>query len=293
MAGHAIVPLDQRMTASFGLVLAASAHAVGWPVARGGSQSIADAMLRYLAQLGVPVLTGRPVRSPDDLPPARVTLWDISAAQFLDIFGPRLRGRYRRQLVSFRRGEGVFKLDYALSAPVPWKGEVCGLAGTVHLGGTLEEIVAAEQEVAQGKLPANPFVLAVQSSRFDHTRVPDGKETLWAYCHVPNGSTADMTYAVEAQIERFAPGFRDVVLARSTMGPAEIEAHNPSMAGGDIAAGSNAGLQILFRPGLRLNPYSTPLDGVYLCSASTPPGSGVHGMCGELAARAVLRRELA
>jgi phytoene dehydrogenase-like protein len=292
LSGHAILPLEKWLTASFGLVLSASAHAVGWPFARGGSQAIADAMLSYLRTLGGELVTSRPVRSFADLPRSRVVLFDVTPVQLLMICGDRLHGRYRRQLMGFRYGNGVFKLDYALSGPVPWTAEACRRAGTVHVGGALDEIVAAEDAVAHGRVPERPYVLAAQQSLFDETRAPAGQQTFWAYCHVPNGYDGDMTAAVEAQLERFAPGFRGIVLARSTMSAAGIGAHNESMPGGDIAGGSNGGLQLFFRPAARLNPYATPVRGVYLCSSSTPPGSGVHGMGGHLAALSALKREL-
>lgn len=292
LAGHAILPLDKWMTASFGLVLAMTAHAAGWPFAKGGSQAIPDAMAAYLRSLGGEIRTGTPVRTLRDLPRCRAVFFDVAPRKLVDICGPRLHGRYRRQLLGYRPGEAVFKVDYALSGPVPWSAPACHDAGTVHLGGTLEEIVAAEHEVANDRIPDRPLVLVAQQSQFDPTRAPAGQHTFWAYCHVPYGSTVDMTERIERQVERFAPGFRDVIMARSAMFPSDIGAHNENMEGGDIAGGSNGGLQLFFRPGFRLRPYSTPLKGVYICSASTPPGGGVHGMCGYHAARAALRREL-
>jgi phytoene dehydrogenase-like protein len=292
LAGHAILPLDGWLTASFGFVLAASAHAVGWPFARGGSQSIARALQSYLESLGGEVHASRPVRSLADLPPARITLFDVTPAQLLQICGSQLQGRYRRQLMGYRYGNAVFKVDYALSEPVPWSAAACRRAGTVHLGGTLDELVAAEHAVARGRVPEQPYVLAAQQSLCDPSRAPAGKHTFWAYCHVPRGCDADMTAAMERQVERFAPGFRDVVLARATMSPSQIEHHNESMPGGDIAGGSNGGLRLFFRPAFRLQPYATPIEGIYLCSSATPPGSGVHGMGGQLAALAALRREV-
>lgn len=290
LAGHAMLRLDKWLTASFGMVLAASAHAVGWPFAKGGSQSIVDALSAYLVSLGGEVRVSSPVRSMADIPPARVTLFDVGPRQLLDICGDKLSGRYRRQLMGYRRGEGVFKVDFALSGPVPWFAEACQQAGTVHVGGTLAEMLEAEHAVATGKIPERPYVLAAQQSRWDRTRAPAGKETFWAYCHVPYGSTEDMTDRIEERIEEFAPGFRDLIIGRRSMSPADFGDHNENMRGGDISGGSNGGLQLFFRPGLRLRPYHTPAKGIFLCSASTPPGGGVHGMAGYWAAKAALKQ---
>lgn len=288
LAAHSTLPLDRLLTSSFGLVLAASAHAVGWPVARGGSGCITDALVSYLRSLGGEVVTSHPVRSLDDLPPARATLLDVTPGQLLSIAGDRLSGRYRKSLLGYRYGSGVFKLDYALSGPVPWKSPELARAGTVHLGGTMEEVIESEHLIGQDRHPDRPYVIVAQQSLFDPTRSRSGYEVLWAYCHVPNGSTEDMTGRIEAQLERFAPGFRDLVVQRHVMGPAAFERHNENYIGGDIAGGSHAGMQLFFRPTLRLSPYSTPAEGVYLCSSSTPPGAGVHGMCGYWAARKAL-----
>lgn len=290
LAAHSILPLERPLTASFGLLLGAAAHAVGWPVARGGSQAIADALASSLRSLGGEIVTGTRVSSIDEVPPARAVLLDVTPRQVVDIAGHRLPAGYRRRLERFRYGPGVFKVDYALDGPVPWKAEGCTRAGTVHLGGTLAEIAASERAVARGEHPERPYVLVAQQSLFDATRAPEGKHTLWAYCHVPNSSTVDMTERVEAQIERFAPGFRDRVLARSVMSPAELERFNANHVGGDIAGGAHDGLQLFARPALRLVPYATPAEGIFICSSSTPPGAGVHGMCGYFAARAALRR---
>jgi len=292
LAAHAILDLGAPLTSSFGLTFAASGHAVGWPAARGGSQKVADALVSYLRSLGGEVETGRRVRSLADLPPARSVLFDLTPRQVAAIAGDRLHPRARRRFARFRYGPGSFKIDYALDGPVPWKAEGCDRAGSVHVGGTLAEVAAAERDVARGRHPERPFVLTSQPSRFDPTRAPAGKHTFWAYCHVPNGSTVDMTTAVEDQLERFAPGFRDLVLARHTMGPADLERHNANNVGGDVAAGSHGGLQLVARPRLALDPYRLPIDGMdaYLCSASTPPGAGVHGMCGWWAARSALKR---
>jgi phytoene dehydrogenase-like protein len=290
-AAHAMLPLDASASASFGLVLALLGHAVGWPMARGGSQAIADALASILHALGGEIEVGHPVESLDELQ-AATTLLDVTPRQLLGLAGDRLPSRYRRALERYRYGPGVVKVDYALSEPVPWRAPECARAATVHLGGTLAEIAAAEKEVAQGRLPARPFVLVAQHSLFDPTRAPDGRHTLWAYTHVPNGSTATeaTVAAIEAQLERFAPGFGDVVLGRSVLGTADLEARNPNYVGGDINGGSAELRQLFARPVVSPVPYRTPLDGVYLCSSSTPPGGGVHGMCGWNAARAVLRR---
>ena len=289
-AAHAMLPLEARATASFGLILAMLGHAVGWPLPRGGSQTLADALGEYFRSLGGEIETGRTVASLDELSGTSTVLLDVTPRQFLSLAGDRVSGRYRRALERYRYGPGVFKVDYALSGPVPWRAEECARAATVHLGGTLEEIAAAEAAVARGGIPERPYVLVAQQSLFDPGRAPAGKHTLWAYTHVPNGSTADALPALEAQLERFAPGFRDLVLERSVLGPAAMEARNPNYIGGDINGGSADLRQLFARPVARPNPYRTPLDGVYLCSSSTPPGGGVHGMCGHHAARAALRR---
>lgn len=291
-AAHAMVPLDSFQTSSFGLVLAASAHSAGWPVAKGGSQAIVDALAACLRSLGGEIECDRPVRTLDDLPPARAYLFDVTPRQLLYIAGSRLGGIYRRQLEGYRYGPGVFKLDYALSGPMPWTNPEARRAGTVHVGGTVEEMAEAEHEVGRGYHPEHPLVLVAQQSVADPSRAPAGQHTLWAYCHVPNGSTFDMTGRIERQIDRFAPGWRDLILARATMGTGDYERYNPNDIGGDIGGGASDGLQLLFRPVPRLNPYRTSLPGVYLCSSSTPPGGGVHGMCGYRAARAALGKEL-
>ena len=292
-AAHAMLPLEARATASFGLILALLGHAVGWPLPRGGSQAVADALAACLVSLGGEIETGRTVTSLDELEPGRgrLVLLDVTPRQLLGLAGDRLGGRYRRALERYRYGAGVVKVDYALSAPVPWRAADCARAGTVHVGGTLAEIAAAERAVAQGRLPERPFVLAAQQSLFDVARAPAGRHTLWAYTHVPNGwADADAVAArIEAQLERFAPGFRGAVLARSVLGPAALEARNPNYVGGDINGGSAELRQLFARPVARPTPYRTPLEGVYLCSSSTPPGGGVHGMCGYHAARAALR----
>jgi phytoene dehydrogenase-like protein len=287
-AAHSMLPLSAAASAAFGLVLAVSAHAVGWPVARGGSQRLADALAAHLGELGGSVETGHRVESLGELGAGAVLL-DVTPRQLLRLAGGRLPRAYRRRLEGYRYGPGVFKLDWALDAPIPWTAAEAGRAGTVHLGGTLDEIAAAEQAVARGGHPERPFVLLVQPSSFDPTRAPAGKHTAWAYCHVPNGSTRDMTQAIEAQVERFAPGFRGLILARSAMDTAEVERRNPNYVGGDINGGLQDLRQLFTRPVARAVPYSTPLPGVFLCSSSTPPGGGVHGMCGYWAARAAVR----
>ncbi|WP_300019529.1 NAD(P)/FAD-dependent oxidoreductase [Pseudonocardia sp.] len=284
MAAHAILDLGAPVTAGYGLLIGALAHSVGWPVVRGGSQGLADGLVTRLRGLGAEIVTGCRVRDLGELPPAPVTLLDLTPRQVLALAGDRLPTGYRRRLARFRYGAGVFKLDYALDAPVPWSDPAVAGAGTVHLAGTFEEVVAAERTVARGGHAERPFVLGVQACTADPSRAPEGKHTFWAYCHVPNGSTVDMTAAIEGQIERFAPGFGDRVLARHAMGPAALEAHNANEVGGDINGGAGDWRQFLSRPVLARHPWRTPLPGVYLCSSSTPPGGGVHGMGGWQAA---------
>jgi phytoene dehydrogenase-like protein len=291
-AAHPMLSLRAPVSAAFGIVLMLSAHAVGWPVTRGGSQRLADALAAHLASLGGTVDTGHRVESLDELASRQPILLDVTPRQLLDLAGPRLPERYARGLARYRYGPGVFKLDWALDGPIPWTAPEARRGGTVHLGGTLEEITASEDAVARGEHPERPFVLLVQASCFDPTRAPEGKHTAWAYCHVPNGSTRDMTAAIETQVERFAPGFRDLILARSAMDSAEVERRNPNYVGGDINGGLQNLRQLFTRPVARPVPYSTPLPGVYLCSSSTPPGGGVHGMSGYWAARAALKGNL-
>jgi phytoene dehydrogenase-like protein len=287
---HSMLSLRTSASAAFGVVLAVGAHAVGWPVARGGSQRLADALAAHLRFLGGRVETGRWVESLAELPQAGATLLDVTPRQLLRIAGPSLPGLYRRRLARYRYGPGVFKLDWALDGPIPWVAPEVARAGTVHLGGTLEEIAASEESVSGGVHPERPFVLLVQASLFDGARAPAGKHTAWAYCHVPSGSDRDMTAAIEAQVERFAPGFSDRILERSVMGPAEVERRNPNYVGGDINGGVQDLRQLFTRPVARAVPYSTPVPGLFICSSSTPPGGGVHGMCGYWAARSALRR---
>ncbi len=279
-AAHAMLPLSRPLTSAFGLMLAGSAHAGGWPVAVGGSQAVADALVARLRELGGDVRTNMMVRSMADLPAHRVALFDTNPAQLASIAGDELPASYRSRLRRFRHGPGSFKIDYALDGAVPWENEACRRAGTVHVVGTFNELVAAEADVAAGRMPPRPLVLVVQSSLFDPTRAPAGKHTLWAYAHVPHGYTGDATSAIESQIERFAPGFRDLVLARHTSSPADLQTYNPNYVGGDIAGGAHNGVQLIFRPTVALRSYVTPNPALLLCSASTPPGAGVHGMCG-------------
>jgi len=288
VAAHAVLPLDRTPTSAFALLLTVAAHAGGWPVVRGGSQRVADALAAELEAQGGRIETGRTVRSLDDLPPHRVALFDVTPRQLLAIAGARLSPSYRRALARYRYGPGVFKVDWALDGPVPWQAPACGRAGTVHLGGSLEEIVAAEAAVFSGGVPERPFIIFAQQSLFDESRAPAGKHTAWAYCHVPNGSRVDMTGRIEAQVERFAPGFRDRILARHVMDPAALERHDANCVGGDIGGGLTDLRQLFIRPTRRL--YSTSDPRLYLCSSSTPPGGGVHGLCGAFAARRALRR---
>ena len=290
-AAHAMMPLTAVPTGGIGLMLVLLAHAVGWPVVRGGSAGITDSMAAAVNRAGGTIETGRWVRSLSELPPARVVLLDVSPRSLTQLAGHRLPHGYRAALRRFRYGPGVCKVDFALSAPVPWANEDCRRAGTLHLGGRYEEIAAAEAEVAAGKHPDRPYVLVVQPGVADPTRAPSGQHTLWTYCHVPAASDQDMTAAIEAQIERFAPGFRDLILARSVRTAAAEESRNPNYVGGDIAVGLQSLRQTVFRPAIRWNPYRTPIRGVYLCSSATPPTPGVHGRCGELAARTALRDE--
>jgi len=289
LAGHSILPLEKVATAAFGLVLGMLAHGVGWPIPAGGSQAIAESLAAVLRSLGGEIQTGFEVRTLDEVPPARAVLCDVTPRQLVRVAGERMPPRYQRQMERFRYGPGVFKVDYALAGPVPWRAPECGAAGTVHIGGTLEEIAAAERAVWREEHPEKPYVLFAQQSLFDSSRAPAGKHTAWAYCHVPNGSTVDMAGRIEAQIERFAPGFKDLVLARHTCNTREMEAYNPNYIGGDINGGAQDLAQLFTRPAARIDPYATPMEGVYLCSSSTPPGGGVHGMCGYHAARSALR----
>jgi phytoene dehydrogenase-like protein len=289
-AAHSFLPLEKTGSASFGMALMLAGHATGWPAAKGGSSSIIDAMAAYLRSLGGVIETSTRVRSLRDLPPATVALFDVTPVQLAYIAADELPSRYLRRLGRFRYGPGVFKVDWALDGPIPWKAAECARSATVHVGGTIEEVAAHEREVFHGRMTQKPFVLVAQQSMFDPARAPAGKHTGWAYCHVPHGSTEDATDAIERQIERFAPSFRDRVLARRTINTAQFEEYNPNYVGGDIAGGANTMSQFLTRPFPKVDPYATPNARIFICSSSTPPGGGVHGMCGYWAARSVLRR---
>lgn len=287
-AAHSMVPLTKSPTAAFGLTLVCAGHAVGWPVARGGSQRLADALAGHLRALGGEVVVDAPVTRFEEVEGADTILFDVTPRQFLRIAGHRLTPSYRRALERFRYGSGVFKVDWALSEPIPWKDPACASAGTVHLVGSMTELLGAEHAAFHDELPERPFVLLGQPTLVDPSRARGGRHIAWAYCHVPHASPVDMTARIEAQVERFAPGFRDLILARHSASPVALEEHNPNLVGGDISAGVMDLRQLFFRPVPRLNPYKTPLRGVYLCSASTPPGGAVHGMCGYYAARSAL-----
>jgi phytoene dehydrogenase-like protein len=289
IAAHSFLPLDAPVSSAFALVLGLAGHAVGWPIPRGGSQHISDGLAGYLRELGGKIEVNRRVENLSDLPKARAILVDVSVWEFLRMAGEQLPSRYRRRLKSFRHAPGVFKIDYALSEPIPWKAEACRRAGTIHLGGTMEEIAAVERDVSRGQIPERPFVLVAQQSLFDQSRAPGAQHTLWAYCHVPFDCNDDMSRRIESQVERFAPGFRDCILARHKMSAADLAKTNANLAGGDISGGAANLRQLIARPVLSPTPYRTPMEGVYLCSSSTPPGGGVHGMCGYHAARVALR----
>jgi phytoene dehydrogenase-like protein len=292
VSAHSILPLDRPVSAAFGLVLGMLAHAVGWPIARGGSQRVADALLGYLGSLGGQTRTSAHITSVSELPHHRTVLLDLTPRQILEIKGTELPRSYRRQLARYRYGPGVFKIDWALEAPIPWQAEACRAAGTVHLGGTLGEVASAEAAVWRGEHPARPFVVLAQPTIVDPSRAPADRHIAWAYCHVPNGSTVDMASAIEAQVERFAPGFSRLILARSTRNACQMQAHNPNYVGGDINGGVQDLLQLWTRPVPRRDPYATPNPRIFICSSATPPGGGVHGMCGFYAARSALRRSL-
>jgi phytoene dehydrogenase-like protein len=287
LAAHSMLPLEMAPSAAFALLLGAAGHVVGWPVPRGGSQKIANALASYFGDLGGEVRTGVRVRSVDELEPARIVLCDVTPRQLLDMAGHRFTEAYRRKLARYRYGPGAYKVDWALAGPIPWRATECARAGTVHLGGTFDEIAESEHAAWYGKYTDRPFVLLAQPSLFDSSRAPEGRHTAWAYCHVPNGSTVPMLEQIEAQVERFAPGFRELVLARSVMAPADLEARNANLVGGDIGGGAADLAQLFLRPSVGM--YSTPCKGLYICSASTPPGGGVHGMCGYFAAQRALR----
>jgi phytoene dehydrogenase-like protein len=293
MAAHSILPLEKMLTSAVGLMLGVAGHAIGWPLPRGGSQRITEALVQQLKALGGEVVTAWRVESLAELPPARAYLFDTAPRHLARICRERLPAGFRAALEKFRYGPGVYKLDWALDGPIPWRAEACGRAATVHLGGTMEEIAAGEAAVWRGEHSERPYVLVAQQSLFDPTRAPAGKHTGWAYCHVPAGSTVDCTAIIERQVERFAPGFRDRILARSVLTPADFERRNANFIGGDITGGVMDLGQLFTRPTCRWVPYSTPAKDIFLCSSSTPPGAGVHGMCGYFAAQAALRTVLA
>jgi phytoene dehydrogenase-like protein len=291
-AAHSVAPLEFRGTGGVSMGLLVAAHAVGWPVAKGGSQALPNALAAYLRSLGGEIVVDSPIERLSELPPSRAVLCDVTPRQFVRMTADQIPSRYRGKLERYRYGPGVFKMDWALNAPVPWRARECREAGTIHLGNTLLEIADSERAAWEGRVHDRPYVLLVQPSVADASRAPAGKHALWAYCHIPNGSTVDMTGRIERQIERYAPGFRDCISSRHAMGPADMERRNANLVGGDITGGATDLRQILARPVFSLNPYVTALPGVYLCSSSTPPGVGVHGMCGYHAAQAALAGSL-
>lgn len=293
LALHGMLPLDRPVSAAFGLILGILGHAIGWPIARGGAQKIADSLASYFQYLGGEIVTNQRVSTITDIPPTHAVLLDLTPRQILQVAENVLSERYASQLRTYRYGPGVFKMDWALDGPIPWRSTECTQAGTVHVGATFEELARSEQQVWHGEVPERPFVLVAQQSLFDPSRAPDGKHTAWAYCHVPNGSTFDLSDRMTAQIERFAPGFRDRILAQRATPPALLERENANEVGGDINGGAQDLGQLFTRPVWRLSPYATPRRGLYICSSSTPPGGGVHGMCGFHAARIALQREFA
>jgi phytoene dehydrogenase-like protein len=289
VAAHSMLPLTAPASASFALALGMVGHAWGWPFARGGTQAIATALAEHLGTLGGSIITGRRVESYRELSGADIVMFGVTPRQLVAIAGEKLPHRYRRRLMKYRYAPAAFKLDWALSAPIPWRARACATAAAIHLGGTLDEISESEHLVNAGRHPDRPFIILAQQSLFDATRAPPNHHTAWAYCHVPNGSTVDMRERIEAQVERFAPGFRDTILARNVTRPADFERHNANYVGGDVVGGSNDLMQLLARPVLARDPYAIPVQGWFLCSASTPPGGGVHGMSGYHAARSALR----
>ena len=289
MAAHSMQPLSKLTTSAAALVLMTNGHLKGWPIPKGGSNRIANALASYFTSIGGKIETNTYVKSLEQLPSAHTVLFDVSPKQLLQIAGHKFSSLYKWQLERYRYGMGVFKVDWALDGAIPFSAEECRNAGTIHLGNSIAEITNAEQQTWEGRHPKKPFVLLAQQSVFDSTRAPEGKHTAWAYCHVPNGSRSDMTAAIENQIERFAPGFKNLILAKHTMSPAQMEDYNPNYIGGDINGGVIDIGQLFTRPALRCSPYKTSAKGIYICSASTPPGGGVHGMCGYNAAKKVLK----
>ncbi len=291
-SAHSIFPLQHFSSAGFGIMLCMSGHAVGWPIAQGGSQTIANALASYFIELGGVVKVGSPVASMKELPKAKALIFDVTPKQLAEIVGSAFPSAYLARLKKHRYGAGVFKLDWALNGPIPWKDPRCLECGTLHLGGSLEEIAAAELCVWSGVAPEKPFVLLSQPSLFDSNRAPKGNHTAWAYCHVPNKCDVDMTERIEEQVDRFAPGFRSLIVARHAMGPADMETYNDNYVGGDIAGGVQNFQELFFRPLGRWGAYATPMKGLYICSSSMPPGAGVHGMCGHLAAKRAINEVL-
>lgn len=292
MAAHAVLPLEKPLTSAVGLMLGLTAHAVGWPVAKGGSKEITNAMAKYLLGLGGEIVVNSPVTQLTDVPKSKAVMFDVTPRQIVEIARDELPEKYVRKLKKYRYGPGVFKVDWALDGPIPWKAEECLLASTVHVGGTLAEVADAERAAWENRIAERPFLLVAQQSLFDDTRAPEGKQAVWGYCHVPHGSTVDMTERMERQIERFAPGFRDRILAKRVMSPHDYHAYNANYIGGDITGGVMDLKQLFTRPVSLWNPYATPNARLFICSSSTPPGGGVHGMCGYHAAKAALRTVL-
>lgn len=288
LAAHAALPLDQYITAAFGLILGTLGHTIGWPTPKGGSQNLANALAAYFQYLGGEIVTNHPITNLNDLPPSKIILCDITPRQFLEIAKDKITGGYKQDLEKFRYGQGIFKVDWALSDPIPWKASECRKAGTLHLGGEAENIIQSEKEIWQGKHPQSPFVLLAQQTVFDPSRAPPGKHTAWGYCHVPKGSNVDMTEIIENQIEKYAPHFKDCILGRHAMSAVKMEQYNSNYIGGDINGGAQDLSQLFKRPTSYFKPYSTCIKGVYICSSSTPPGGGVHGMCGYHAAKTAL-----
>ncbi len=290
LSGHSVLPLTKILTSAIGLVLGISAHNKGWPIPKGGSQMIASAMASYLISLGGEIKTNFFIKNLNELPLAKVYLFDTNPNQLANIAGKKLSTSYIKKLQKYRYGPGVFKVDWALNSPIPWKSKECLKAGTIHIASSYEEIINSEQMVWENKHPEKPFIIMAQQSLFDTSRSPNGKHTAWGYCHVPNGSIIDMTEKIENQIEKFAPGFKDCILSRHTLNTKAYNQYNPNMVGGDIIGGVQDLRQLYTRPVLRISPYSTPAENIYICSASTPPGGGVHGMCGYHAAKAALKK---
>jgi phytoene dehydrogenase-like protein len=288
-AAHSVVSLNKMATSSFGISLAMIAHMVGWPIVRGGSQQITECMEKYFRSLGGEIESGRKIESVKSLPASRAILMALTSRQVANVAGNYLPKEFRDRLLKFRYGPGIFKMDWALNGPVPWKDAVCTRAATVHLGSSSDEISESESSAWHGKISAKPFVIFVQQSLFDSTRAPEGKHTGWAYCHMPHGSDVDRTEAIENQIERFAPGFRSLILARHTLNATQLHQHNENIIGGDIGGGANDFIQFIARPVVKWDPYSTPNSRIFICSSSTPPGGGVHGMCGYNAANSALK----